>query len=206
MNLKRKDLKAELGRAISSTYFHPSTGTSQSVLPLCSCLIADTLSSVRIATPSHTTGQQTTENLLAAVPKVVELIQDGWENVLSIGVKTGGSLLLPIWAAKLEGRFKGVLEPVHEPTTGVAHGTPETAKRSQGDKTEKLAGKEQKAKKTAAVESVVDAGKDVPAIRKKKVLSEKKGFKNSTDGKKKSSTLGSGGAGTRAKESILGRP
>ena len=29
VNLKRKDLKAELGRAISSTYFHPSTGTSQ---------------------------------------------------------------------------------------------------------------------------------------------------------------------------------
>ena len=29
VNLQRKDLKAELGRAISSTYFHPSTGTSQ---------------------------------------------------------------------------------------------------------------------------------------------------------------------------------
>ena len=29
VNLQRKDLKAELGRAINSTYFHPSTGTSQ---------------------------------------------------------------------------------------------------------------------------------------------------------------------------------
>ena len=33
VNLKRKDLKAELGRAISATYFHPSTGTSQYVPP-----------------------------------------------------------------------------------------------------------------------------------------------------------------------------
>lgn len=29
VNLQRKDLKQELGRAIQSTYFHPSTGTSQ---------------------------------------------------------------------------------------------------------------------------------------------------------------------------------
>lgn len=29
VNLQRKDLKAELGRAISCTYFHPSTGTSK---------------------------------------------------------------------------------------------------------------------------------------------------------------------------------
>jgi ribosome biogenesis protein UTP30 len=29
VNLSRKDLKAELGRAINSTYFHPSTGTSK---------------------------------------------------------------------------------------------------------------------------------------------------------------------------------
>lgn len=29
VNLLRKDLKAELGRAINSTYFHPSTGTSK---------------------------------------------------------------------------------------------------------------------------------------------------------------------------------
>lgn len=29
VNLQRKDLKAELGRAIACTYFHPSTGTSK---------------------------------------------------------------------------------------------------------------------------------------------------------------------------------
>ncbi len=29
VNVLRKDLKAELGRAIACTYFHPSTGTSQ---------------------------------------------------------------------------------------------------------------------------------------------------------------------------------
>lgn len=29
VNLKKKDLKTELAKAIESTYYHPSTGTSQ---------------------------------------------------------------------------------------------------------------------------------------------------------------------------------
>ena len=90
VNLKRKDLKAELARAISSTYFHPSTGTSLAV---------------RIATPSTTTPQQTLDNLLAAVPLVLAQVHGGLENVLSVGIKMSESTLLPVWSSKLEGRF-----------------------------------------------------------------------------------------------------
>ncbi|BEI80467.1 hypothetical protein CcaverHIS002_0109960 [Cutaneotrichosporon cavernicola] len=77
VNVLRKDLKAELGRAIACTYFHPSTGTSHSV---------------RIATPSVTTAEET--------------LVGGWDNVLSVGIKTSTSVLLPVWNAPLTGRFK----------------------------------------------------------------------------------------------------
>lgn len=90
VNLLRKDLKAELARAINSTYFHPSTGTSHSI---------------RIATPGTTTAEQTLANLLAAVPAAVGQIPGGWDNVLSVGIKTSSSVLLPVWNAKLDGRF-----------------------------------------------------------------------------------------------------
>lgn len=62
-------------------------------------------SSVRIATPGVTTAEQTVDNLLAAVPAAVELV-GGWDNVLSVGIKTSTSVLLPVWNAKLGGRFK----------------------------------------------------------------------------------------------------
>ncbi|EIW68532.1 hypothetical protein TREMEDRAFT_39479 [Tremella mesenterica DSM 1558] len=91
VNMKRKDLRTELARAISSTYFHPTTGTS---------------TSTRIATPGVTSASQTLENLLEAIPRVVGLIPDAWDNVLSIGIKTSESVLLPVWNAKLDERFK----------------------------------------------------------------------------------------------------
>ncbi|KAK4686320.1 ribosome biogenesis protein UTP30, partial [Tremellales sp. Uapishka_1] len=93
VNMLRKDLKDELARAISSTYFYPSTGTSHSI---------------RISTPSSTTPAKTLENLLAAVPVAVNLLPEQWSNVLSIGIKTSSSLLLPIFSSKLDGRFKDV--------------------------------------------------------------------------------------------------
>jgi ribosome biogenesis protein UTP30 len=90
VNLKRKDLKAELARAVSSTYYNPTTGTS---------------AAVRIATPSTSTSAQAVENLLEAIPQVVAQIQDEWDNILSIGIKTSNSVFLPVYSAKLDGRF-----------------------------------------------------------------------------------------------------
>ena len=62
-------------------------------------------SSVRIATAGTTSAQATIDNLLAATPLVIANIDDGWDNVLSIGIKTSSSVLLPIWNSPLEGRF-----------------------------------------------------------------------------------------------------
>lgn len=44
-------------------------------------------------------------NLTAAVPAAVALV-GGWDNVLSVGIKTSRSILLPVWNAPLQGRFK----------------------------------------------------------------------------------------------------
>lgn len=83
-------MKAELARAVSSTYYNPTTGTS---------------ASVRIATPSTSSSSQALENLLEAIPQVVAQIQDEWDNILSIGIKTSNSVFLPVYSAKLDGRF-----------------------------------------------------------------------------------------------------
>jgi len=106
VNLTRKDLKGELSRAISSTYFHESLGTS---------------TSIRIATASHHTPEQTAANLLAAIPQVIaklqaryqtssgdeeEALASGWDLVHSIGIKTSGSIMLPIWSCKMDSRFE----------------------------------------------------------------------------------------------------
>jgi ribosome biogenesis protein UTP30 len=60
---------------------------------------------VRIATPGVTTAEETVANLLAAAPAAAELV-GGWDNVLSVGIKTSTSVLLPVWNAPLAGRFK----------------------------------------------------------------------------------------------------
>lgn len=39
------------------------------------------------------------------MPAAVDLV-GGWDNVLSIGIKTSKSILLPVWNAPLQGRFK----------------------------------------------------------------------------------------------------
>lgn len=149
VNVLRKDLKAELGRAISSTYFHPSTGTSNSV---------------RIATCGVSTPKQVVDNILAALPAAVGLIPGGWDNVLSVGIKTNTSILLPVWNSKLDGRFKA----------------------AEGD--------------AVMEEEVVVEEEPVPAPAAKKV-------KKAADkpALKKTSTIGSGGAGKKSKASAVGK-
>ncbi|WWD21872.1 hypothetical protein CI109_106360 [Kwoniella shandongensis] len=169
VNLQRKDLKAELGRAISSTYFHPTTGTS---------------SSIRISTPSASTSSETLSNLLAAIPSVVAQIQGEWENVLSIGIKTSTSVMLPIWSSKLSGRFapsssngeKGDVEMVEEPKQ-------KKKKEEEEEVVAPATAATTPAKKTAA-KKTLGAEKDTP--------------------KKKSSTIGSGSVAKRAKQTATG--
>ncbi|WWC87382.1 uncharacterized protein L201_002271 [Kwoniella dendrophila CBS 6074] len=174
VNMNRKDLKAELGRAISSTYFHPSTGTSYSI---------------KIATPSSSTPKQVLDNLLSSIPLVISNIQEGWENVLSIGIKTSSSVMLPIWNSKLQGRFdKSVVS-------------------TAGDDVEMKDEKSIKAKEEQ--ESAIEEEKPVlkKAEEKKKVIAGKKSDSTTIDSsKKKSSTIGSSNVTKKAKSELIGTP
>ncbi|KAF8513783.1 ribosomal protein L1p/L10e family-domain-containing protein [Gautieria morchelliformis] len=85
VTLTKKDLKAELEKAISSTYMHQNKGTC---------------TSIKIATISHT-DSQVVSNLKAAIPAAVSHIHGGWDNVQSFNIKTSSSVSLPIWTCPL---------------------------------------------------------------------------------------------------------
>jgi len=95
--LKRKDLKGELERAVSSTYFHQNQGTC---------------SSVKIGVLGQHSSAQLLQNLSTALPHVVKNIRENWDNVQSIHIKTSSSASLPIWSCKLDeeegGRWDGL--------------------------------------------------------------------------------------------------
>ncbi|OXG40250.1 ribosome biogenesis protein UTP30 [Cryptococcus neoformans Bt15] len=165
VNLQRKDLTSTLARAISSTYFHPTTGTS---------------TSTRIATPSHSSPSQTLANLLEAVPQIVAEVDGGWEGVLSVGVKTSGSVMLPVWTGKLGGRFEKT----------------EKSEKSANDGEEMEVEVEEKSETSVA---------PAPTVEKKE-KKEKTAAAAVEKPKKKSSTIGStaGGAAKRAKQVAVG--
>ncbi len=156
VNLNRKDLKGELSRAISSTYFHESLGTA---------------TSIRIATASHHTSEQTLANLLAAVPQIVSRLQSrhtssnadapmesGWDLVHSIGIKTSGSMTLPIWNCKLSERFSIV--------DGVAVKNQKRKKALEDDEEDMEVEQEVKGKKSKGKVVVVQDNKTIKATAK----------------------------------------
>ncbi|KAI0739474.1 ribosomal protein L1p/L10e family-domain-containing protein [Daedaleopsis nitida] len=100
--ITRKDLKGELERAISSTYFHQNQGT---------CV------SVKIGTVSQNSEQVLT-NLQTALPHIVKHIKGGWDNVQSLLVKSNSSTALPIWQCDLGadagGRWDGLVASANE--------------------------------------------------------------------------------------------
>ena len=96
MNLTRKDLKGELERAISSTYFHHSPGNSHAI---------------RIASLPPANGMDTTKVaacLKAAIGQLGKLVPGGWENVSALNIKTASSVALPVWVADPAGRWTGM--------------------------------------------------------------------------------------------------
>ncbi|KAI0351400.1 ribosomal protein L1 [Trametes cingulata] len=100
--ITRKDLKGELERAISSTYFHQNQGTC---------------TSVKIGTLSQKPAQ-VLANLQTALPEVVKHIKGGWDNVQSFFIKTNSSAALPIWqcdlSAEAGGRWEGLVAGASE--------------------------------------------------------------------------------------------
>ncbi|CAL1713526.1 unnamed protein product [Somion occarium] len=99
VKLTAKDLKSELERAITSTYFHQNQGTC---------------ASVKIGTleqePEHVLA-----NLKAALPHVIKAVKDGWDNIQSLHIKTSSSTSLPLWSCTLGdvegGRWDGLTAP-----------------------------------------------------------------------------------------------
>ncbi|ESK82560.1 u3 snornp-associated protein cic1 utp30 family protein [Moniliophthora roreri MCA 2997] len=88
--LTRKDLKAELERAISSTYMNQNKGT---------------VVSIKIGTISQKPSQ-ILDNLKEAIPAIASSIKGGgggWDNIQSLGIKTSNSVHLPIWSCSLDG-------------------------------------------------------------------------------------------------------
>ncbi|KAI0345653.1 ribosomal protein L1 [Trametopsis cervina] len=98
VNLTRQDLKGELERAISSTYFHQNQGTC---------------ASIKVGTLSQTSAQ-VLANLKQALPAIVQLIKGNWDNVQSLNIKTNTSASLPIWSCDLGaedgGRWEGLAD------------------------------------------------------------------------------------------------
>ncbi|KAF5380756.1 hypothetical protein D9757_007160 [Collybiopsis confluens] len=96
VTVTRKDLKAELERAISSTYMPNIRGTSISIK-------IGRLSQK----PSHIL-----DNLKTALPVIAEKINGGWDNIQSLGLKTSNSINLPLWTCQLTdedgGRWTGL--------------------------------------------------------------------------------------------------
>lgn len=91
----RKDLKAELERAIASTYMQVTTGTSISI---------------KLGTTSLHTPAELVANLLAVLPYIASRIPNApatFSNVQSLHLKTSTSTSLPIYNSKLEDRFTG---------------------------------------------------------------------------------------------------
>ncbi|GAA5823861.1 hypothetical protein JCM10212_006832 [Sporobolomyces blumeae] len=93
--IARKDLKAELERAISSTYMQVTTGTSISI---------------KLGTTSLHSPSELYDNLLAVLPYIASRIPNApstFGNVQSLHLKTSTSTSLPIYNAKLSDRFTG---------------------------------------------------------------------------------------------------
>ncbi|KAG6919609.1 hypothetical protein DXG01_003473 [Tephrocybe rancida] len=84
--LKRKDLKGELERAVSSTYMNQNQGTC---------------TSVKFAILSHTP-KQILANLQLALPAIAKHITGGWDNIQALHIKTNSSASLPIWSCSLD--------------------------------------------------------------------------------------------------------
>ena len=172
-------------------------------------------SSIRIATAGTTSAAHTLENLLAAAPLAVKQIEDEWDNVLSVGIKTSSSVLLPIWSSKLEGRFD-VKEKAHraggdadEEMDGAAKkskgkGKGKDKKRSAPDAEDEQAEKKAKAAPSPVKKPKAEVAAEVKPVKKevKKKAAPAAAAKSDKADRKKTSSAGD--AGKRAKQAAVG--
>ncbi|KAH7337029.1 ribosomal protein L1p/L10e family-domain-containing protein [Rhizoctonia solani] len=158
VNLQKKDLKAELERAVSSTYMHQNQGTC---------------TSIKIA-PTTFNSSQVLDNLTTALPEIVKHIKGGWENIQSLHIKTSASVALPIWSCDLKERWDG-LGPVKEASA---------SEKSESEDDE--AGEEEPA--PVVKQGKKRAAPVVPAEKASKKVKATKAVKESAPGKAKAAS------------------
>ncbi|KAI0075089.1 ribosomal protein L1 [Panus rudis PR-1116 ss-1] len=158
VKLTAKNLKEELEKAISSTYFHQNQGTC---------------TSVKIGTTSQSPAH-ILANLKTALPHIVKVIKGGWDNIQSLHIKTNSSVSLPVWSCQLgdgEGaRWDGLTKQVEEKAKkDAANGKKRAAEEEVVEKPKK------KVKSDVAEKAATDkAAAATPVPAEKKAAAEQK--------------------------------
>ncbi|GJE91908.1 ribosomal protein L1 [Phanerochaete sordida] len=158
--LTRKDLKGELERAISSTYFHQNQGTC---------------SSIKVGTVSLPAAK-VFANLKSALPAVAKAVKGGWDNIQALHIKTSTSTSLPIWTCDLSaeegGRWSGLVEDVSEDESeaeeSAAEAAPVEAKKGAKGKKRAAEDEAEPPKKKAKAASKAAVAPEAPAAKKRK--------------------------------------
>lgn len=86
IDMTKGNLKAEIRRALDSTYMQTNAG-------LCT--------SIKVG-KTNMTSEQVAENILTALPAIIDRIPKKWDNIQSIHLKTSTSVALPIWNRTLD--------------------------------------------------------------------------------------------------------
>lgn len=143
VTLRRADLKAELERAISSTYLRINKGTSYAI---------------KIGSLDAHTPEQLRENLLAVIPHLAaRLPMGGWDNVQSLHIKTTTSMALPLWNCSLaddgeaEAGSRFFIPEVNEEEA-------EAKRKAKQEKDERIRAKKQRKLEGAARRLAIEAG------------------------------------------------
>ncbi|PIA19632.1 ribosomal protein L1 [Coemansia reversa NRRL 1564] len=141
VNLKASNLKEEMSRALSCTYFRPTKGTCNAIkIGMTSMSASDLAKNIEVAT----------ELVAKCIPK-------GWDNIQSIGIKTGTSLTLPIYSS-----LPSAPTAIGAPGTHIKT-MPSTDTKAEDKEEEKSEPKKRKSKKTRS-----SPGELVKAFAKKR--------------------------------------
>ncbi|KAJ4482543.1 ribosomal protein L1p/L10e family-domain-containing protein [Lentinula aciculospora] len=158
VNITRKDLKKELERAVSSTYMPSIRGTALSI---------------KVGRMSQS-ASQVIANIKTALPAIAARVNDGWDNIQSLGLKTSNSATLPIWTCSLNdspgGRWAGLTAKDEEESESEGETDEDEEEETKGGSQKK---KEKKETKTAPPAEVLQKT-SAPEVEKEEETSKKK--------------------------------
>ncbi|KAI6117872.1 ribosomal protein L1p/L10e family-domain-containing protein [Pisolithus croceorrhizus] len=198
VNLKCKNLKAELERAIESSYMHQNKGTC---------------TSVKVGVLSQTP-KQILANIQTALPAIASRIKDGWENIQCLHIKTSSSISLPIWSCELsaeaEGRWAGLTVDEPEDEDSLSAGGSEEEDEMSVDETRSRSPSPPPPKKVREKPSsaATPAIADRPSKKHAKISSPSTATPSATDQppRKKEKTAKTAGARTEQSKKLSSPP